>query len=179
MRSVLALLSVLTAILCASCGYRIGPVKPKKLENVHRICVKNFKNETLEPRMEAMLASAVIKQLQLDGTYQITNEDHADAILEGTLNRIDRLPSRAVRGNVLQSSEYRLTISASYRLVSANSGTLLDQRNVIGTTDFFVSAGSSGSDLLTADSAQDERQAMPLAVEDLATRISSLVSEGW
>jgi len=40
-------------------------------------------------------------------------------------------------------------------------------------------AGSSGADLLTADSAQDERQAMPLAVEDLATRISSLISEGW
>jgi len=32
---------------------------------------------------------------------------------------------------------------------------------------------------LTADSAQDERQAMPLAVEDLAKRISSQISEGW
>ena len=179
MRSVLSLLSVLTALLCVSCGYHVGPVKPKKLENVRRICVKNFKNETLEPRMEAMLASAVIKQLQLDGTYQITNEAHADAILYGTLQRIDRLPSRAVRGNVLQSSEYRLTISANYRLVTTGTGTVLDQRNVNGTTNFFVTVGSSGSNLLTADSAQDERQAIPLAVEDMATRISSLISEGW
>ncbi len=179
MRPVLTLLSVLTAILCASCGYHVGPVKPKKLEHIRRICVKNFKNETLEPRMEAMLAGAVIKQLQLDGTYQVTSEDRADAILYGSLQRIDRLPSRAVRGNVLQSSEYRLTITGNYRLVAANSGTVLDQRSVTGTTDFFVSSGSSGTDLLTADSAQDERQAIPLAVEDMATRISSLVSEGW
>ena len=179
MRSVLTLLSVLTALLCASCGYHVGPVKPKKLENIRRICVKNFKNATLEPRMEALLASAVIKQLQLDGTYQITDEAHADAILHGTLLRMDRLPSRAVRGNVLQSSEYRLTITGHYRLVTAGTGTVLDERNVIGTTDFFVTTGSSGSNLLTADSAQDERQAMPLAVEDMATRISSLISEGW
>ena len=39
MRSVLSLLSVLTALLCVSCGYHVGPVKPKKLENVRRICV--------------------------------------------------------------------------------------------------------------------------------------------
>jgi hypothetical protein len=50
---------------------------------------------------------------------------------------------------------------------------------VNGTTNFFVTVGSSGSNLLTADSAQDERQAIPLAVEDMATRISSLISEGW
>ena len=179
MRSLVFLLSVMTALLCVSCGYHVGPVKPKRLEGIRRICVKNFKNETLEPRMEAMLASAVIKQLQLDGTYQVTNENNADAILQGSLQRIERIPSRAVRGNVLQSSEYRLTVTGHYRLTTARTGTVLDERNVSGTTDFFVSAGSSGSDLLTADSAQDERQAMPLAVEDLAMRISSLISEGW
>jgi hypothetical protein len=141
--------------------------------------VKNFKNETLEPRMEAMLAGAVIKQLQLDGTYEVTNESHADAILQGTLMRIERTPSRVVRGNVLQSSEYLLTITCNYVLTTARTGTVLDQRSVTGTTDFFITAGSSGSDLLTADSARDQRQAIPLAVEDLATRISSLISEGW
>lgn len=172
-------LSLLAMLLCTSCGYHVGPVKPKKLENIRRICVKNFKNDTLDPRMEAMLASAVIKQLQLDGTYQVTNEEQADAILTGTLQNIIRAPSRAVRGNVLQSLEYRLTISGAYQLAAARTGTLLDQRTVTGTADFFVTSGSSGSDLLTADSAQDERQAMPLAVEDMATRISSLISEGW
>jgi curli biogenesis system outer membrane secretion channel CsgG len=129
--------------------------------------------------MEVMLASAVIKQLQIDGTYEVTDESRADAILHGSLNRIERVPTRVVRGNVLQSSEYRLTIACNYRLVATRTGAVLDQRTVTGSTDFFVTAGSSGSDITTADSARDERQALPLAAEDLATRISSLVSEGW
>ena len=172
-------LSLLAALLCTSCGYHVGPVKPAKLQDIRRICVKNFKNETLEPRMEAMLASAVIKQLQLDGTYEVTGESHADAILQGTLTRIERTPARVVRGNVLQSSEYLLTITCNYVLTTARTGGILDQRTVTGTTNFFIAAGSSGADLLTADSARDERQAIPLAVEDLATRLSSLISEGW
>jgi len=172
--------SLLAAMLCAACsGYHVGPVKPTRLKDIHRICVKNFKNDTLEPRMEAMFANAVIKQLHLDGTYEVTNESRADAILQGTLSRIDRAPARVVRGNVLQTSEYLLTLTCSYRLTGAHGGQVLDQRTVTGNTNFFVSSGSSGQDLLTADSGYDERQALPLAVEDAATRISSLISEGW
>jgi hypothetical protein len=37
----------------------------------------------------------------------------------------------------------------------------------------------TGESLTTADSNQDERQAIPLAGEDLAVRITSLISEGW
>jgi hypothetical protein len=173
-------LLALAAALCAGCsGYHVGPVKPTKLQNVHRICVKNFKNDTLEPRMEAMLTSAVIKQLHLDGTYEVTDESRADAILEGSLTRIERLPTRVLRGNVLQSTEYQLTLRANYKLSETSGGRVLDARSVSGSTSFFVSPGSSGQELLTADTAQDERQAIPLAAEDLATRIASYISEGW
>ncbi len=172
-------LSLIVALLCVSCGYQLGPVKPKRMQGVQRICVKNFKNFTLQPRMEARVASAVIRQMQLDGTYEITDEARADAILGGAVLTIEKAPARVVRGNVLQSSEYRLQITCQYTLASARTGAILEQRKVVGSTDFFVTAGSSGSDLLTADSGHDERQAIPLAVEDLAARISSLVSEGW
>ena len=174
------LLSLLAVMLCAACsGYHVGPVKPTKFKNVQRICVKNFRNDTLEPRMESLLANAVIKQLHLDGTYEVTGESSADAILDGTLTRIQRTPTRALRGNILQSTEYLLTLNASYRLTDARGGKLLDARTVTGSTSFFVSAGSVGQDILTADTAQDERQAIPLAAEDLAARIASLITEGW
>ena len=174
------LLSSLAVMLCAACsGYHVGPVKPTKFKNVHRICVKNFKNDTLEPRMESLLANAVIKQFHVDGTYEITGEANADAILQGTVTQIQRTPTRALRGNILQSTEYLLILHASYRLTDAHGGQLLDARSVTGTTSFFVASGSTDQDLLTADTAQDERQAIPLAAEDLATRITSLISEGW
>lgn len=174
------LLSLLAAMLCTACsGYHVGPVKPTKLRNVQRICVKNFRNDTLEPRMESLLANAVIKQLHVDGTYEVTGESRADAILEGTVTQIQRTPTRALRGNILQSTEYLLTLHANYRLTGTHGGKVLDARSVTGTTSFFVSAGSASQNLLTADTAQDERQAIPLAAEDLATRIASLISEGW
>ena len=172
-------LSLLVATLCAACGYHVGPVKPTRMKGVKRICVKNFKNDTLEPRLETLLANAVIKQLQLDGTYEITGESRADAILQGTLLRIQRTPTRALRGNILQSTEYQLALNASYTLTETGGGKVLDSRPVTGSTSFFVSPGSSGGNLLTADSGQDERQAIPLAAEDLATRLASLISEGW
>jgi hypothetical protein len=48
-------------------------------------------------------------------------------------------------------------------------------RTVTGRTTFFV----SGSNALAADVLQDERQALPLAAEDLAVRLVSQISEGW
>jgi hypothetical protein len=173
-------LLLLALLVCTACsGYHLGPVKPTPMKNVHRVCVKNFKNDTLEPRMEVLVTNAIIKQLHLDGTYEITDESRADAILTGTLSHIGLAPARALRGNILQSTEYNLTLRTSYRLTEARTGRVLDQRAVLGTTSFFVSAAATGGNLLTADSSRDERQAIPLAAEDLAVHISSLISEGW
>lgn len=168
-------LTVLTFTLGGCAGYTVGPIKPKPMKQVRRICVKNFKNDTLEPRVSALLANAVIRLMQQDGTYEITDEAHADAILDGKLGEIQRRPARSLRGNVLQTREYLLTLRAHYTVTQAKSGVVLDDRNVNAGTSFYVSSPN----LLTADSNQDERQALPLAAEELATRIVSLVSEGW
>lgn len=173
MRFLAILLSV--AFLAGCAGYTVGPIKPTPLKNVTRVCVKNFKNDTLEPRVSALLANALIKQLQLDGTYEVTDEGRCDAVIEGTLTEIERRPARSLRGNVLQTREYLLNLRASYQVRNPRNGLVLDSRNITGSTSFFVSSPN----LLTADSNQDERQALPLAAEDLAIRISSLVSEGW
>lgn len=167
---------LLSAVLLAGCaGYTVGPVKPTPMKNVKTIAVKNFKNDTLEPRVSALLANALIKQIQADGTYRVTDSGQADAVVEVTLNQLDRRPARSLRGNVLQTREYTLTLRARYKVINPRTGVILDQRSTIGSTSFFVSSPN----LLTADSNSDERQALPLAAEDLAMRITSLISEGW
>ena len=164
------------ALLLGGCaGYHIGPVKPAKFDGIHSIAVNNFKNDTLQPRVEVLLANSVIKQIQQDGTYQVADEAKADAVLEGTLEEIRRRPSRYVRGNVLQTREYTLQINVRYKLTQKGTGKLLDERTVVGTTSFFV----SGSGSVAADVNQDELQAFPLAAEELAVRLVSQISEGW
>lgn len=171
----LALLLPLAALLFSGCaGYQVGPIKPKQMREVKTIAIPTFKNDTLEPRVEVLLANAVIKQIQQDGTYKIVREQDADAILEGSLDEIIRRPSRSVRGNVLQSREFTLLLRIRYRVID-RSGRVLEQRSVAGQTSFFV----SGTDTLAADVNQDERQALPLAAEDAAVRMVSQISEGW
>lgn len=168
-----AAFAALTLAGCA--GYQAGPIKPTPMAKISTIAVQTFKNDTLEPRVEVLLANGVIKQIQQDGTYKIAREGVADAILEGKLEEIERRPTRSVRGNVLLTKEYELIIRIRYRVVNRVTGEQIENRVVSGKTSFFV----SGSNALAADVNQDERQALPLAIEDAATRLVSQISEGW
>lgn len=168
--------AVLASALFAGCaGYHMGSIKPTPMAKVQTIAVPSFHNLTLEPRVEVLLANAIIKQLQQDGTYRVADEKSADAVLEGTLEEMERRPERSVRGNVLLTREYSLILRVRYRVMERATGKDVAGRTVTGRTTFFV----SGSNALAADVLQDERQALPLAAEDLAVRLVSQISEGW
>ena len=165
--------SVPAAVAClcltACFGYHIGPVKPYYLRDVHAIAIPTFENTTFIPRIEVLVTDTVIKQFQQDGTFQIASNENADAILKGEISRITRSPARSVRGNVLATSEFNLVVRLKYKLVGHDGKPIGPPGEVSGTTSFFV-----GTDVIT-----DERQALPLATEELATRLVSQLSEGW
>lgn len=150
-------------------GYHIGPAKPYYLRDVQSISVPTFKNNTLQPRIEVLVTGTVIKQFQQDGTFRIVGDDEADATLNGEITAISRRPTRSVRGNVLATTEFGLTMTVRYSLVDRSGKRLAPSASAIGTTSFFV-----GRDVNA-----DERQALPLAVEQLATHLVSQLSEGW
>jgi ABC-type uncharacterized transport system auxiliary subunit len=162
--------ALLLVSLGGCAGYHIGPVQPYYLRAVHTIAVPTFENKTLIPRISELVTDTVIKQFQQDGTYRIVGDDQADAILKGEIRRITRAPARSVRGNVLATAEFNLALRVHCILVERASGKVIaTPPEIIGTTSFFV-----GPDITS-----DERQALPLAAEDLATRLVSQLSEGW
>jgi hypothetical protein len=167
-KSFLAAVAV-TVFLSGCFGYHIGPIKPYYLREVHSIAVPTFRNATFIPRVETLLTSTVIKQLQQDGTYRVTNEEKADAILRATVQSIGRSPARSVRGNVLATTEFVVVITVGYTLEGRDGKAIAGPASISGATSYFV-----GSDVTT-----DERQALPIATEDLATRLVSQLSEGW
>ena len=150
-------------------GYHIGPAKPNYLRDVHNIAIPTFQNKTLLPRVEVLVTDTVIKQFQQDGTYRIVGGDKADATLKAEISRITRSPARSVVGNVLATSEFNLSMHVTWKLVGPDGKDLGPTGEVVGTTSFFV-----GSDVTT-----DERQALPLAAEELANRLVTQLSEGW
>ena len=167
MKKAFALL--LLAFLFEGCaGYQLGPATPGYLKNVHTIAVPTFSNSTLTPRIEVLVTSTVIKQFQQDGTFRIVNADSADATLKAEIVGVNRSPARSVRGNVLATTEFNLTLIVKYSLLGRD-GKTLGSAAVSGSTSFFV-----GTDVST-----DERQALPLASEELARHLVSQLSEGW
>jgi hypothetical protein len=176
-----ALFATLFCFALGGClGYHIGPVKPYYLRDVHTLAVPTFKNRTLVPRIEVLVTDTVIKQVQQDGTYQITNGDKADATLAGEISRISRAPARSQRGNVLLTTEFSLVLVVKYWLTGRDGKQLVPPSDAIGTTTFFVdSTATSVQQNTSGDVTSDERQALPLATEDLAGRLVTQISEGW
>jgi hypothetical protein len=161
--------TILCFAISGCLGYHVGPVKPYYLRDVHAIAVPTFKNRTLVPHVEVLVTDTLIKQFQQDGTFQITSDDKADATLSGEISRINRAPARSVRGNVLATTEFALGLTIKYSLTARDGKQLAGPGEVTGNTTFFV----------TSDPTTDERQALPLATEDLATRLVAQLSEGW
>jgi Lipopolysaccharide-assembly len=162
-------LAAATLLFSGCLGYQIGPVKPSVLRDVHVIAVPTFENKTLLPRIEVLVTDTVIKQFHQDGTFRIAEEDQADAVMKAQITDVTRIPARSVRGNVLATTEFTLTMHVKYSLMTRAGGVLTPEADVSGTTSFFV-----GTDVTT-----DERQALPLAAEELASHLVTQVSEGW
>jgi outer membrane lipopolysaccharide assembly protein LptE/RlpB len=173
--------TLLLAWLLGGCmGYTVGPAKPNHLREVHAIAIPTFGNTTLNPRLEVLVTGTVIKQFQQDGTYRITSEDQADAILKAEIVSVGRSPARSARGNVLSTTEFNLTMVVNYKLLGRDGKPIGSPGAVSGNTSFFV--GNTRQALGTEESSDvstDERQAMPLAAEELSRHLVSQLSEGW
>ena len=167
----LAILAIGLMMLCAGCaGYHIGASIPKKMEGFKTIAVPTFHNATLVPRLESLAASTVVQEFQRDGTLQVRSSQDADVILQGTIDNIRRRGARSVRSDIVKQQEYNLTVTFNYTLIERVTGKQIDAGVVVGDTSFFV----SGNDVN-----QDERQAIPLALEKAADHIVSHITTGW
>ncbi len=170
-RTVLSAFFLSLALLLSGvgCGYRLGYVKPASFARVERIHIPTFRNDTQEPRSAVLVTNAVIQQLQRDGTYQISNAERSDAILEATIVRLERRQARSVRFDTLRTSELEFTLVVDYRFRDVRTGEVLDQGTVEGETSRFLDPNFQLS----------ERQALPLAAERLAENLVSKLAEGW
>jgi hypothetical protein len=184
-------LAAAVLLLASGCaGYRLGEVKPAAFREIEKIHVPTFENDTLEPRLAVLLTNAVISQLHQDGTYQITSEEEADAILVGRISQLRRFQQRSTQREVLQSRELVEVLEVDFRLKDATTGQTLSQINPFGidandrdsvTGQRTQSGRASGQSSVFLDQNLElsERQALALAAQDAARQIVSQLTEGW
>ncbi len=164
-------LLVLLSVFLSSCaGYQLGGTKPPSLASVQRISVSMLENGTLHPRAEAIATSAVTAAVVQNGTYRLSDLDHADAVLEGEVTSIDYSALRGSRLDALAAEELTNTVKISWRLKDARDPTkLLASGSSMGQSTFFVD-----SNLQTA-----RQNALPDAFERAAQNLILRISSGY
>ena len=165
-KAVMTLLACLALSGCA--GYKLGPTNglPAGSRSVQ---VNMFRNKVLEePRLSEVVASALRKQLQQDGTFTLDTHNEGDVVVNGTIIKYDRAGLSFQPQDILTPRDYRLTMWAMVDARDRSTGKVLLNRRVRGHTTVRI-----GSDLTTA-----ERQSIPLLAEDLARNITALLADG-
>ena len=160
---------ILTLALSGCAGYRLGGQKPAHLAGITKLAVPTFENLTLEPRLGALLTNAVIKQLQVNGGYEIVAKDDAEAVLEGRISTIDRSQFRSDRNNVLRTSQLLMRLHSDYVIRDSGSGAAIHTGR----------ANANSYIVLDANVQLSEAQALEDAAQRLAATIANEVTEGW
>jgi len=174
---------------CAS--YQLGDVKPGVYADIHRIHVPPFKNLTLEPRLSSLVTNAVLTELQADGTYRVSTRDSADAVLVGTIRRIDKRQLRAVRTDTLRSQELSLYLYIDFHLENPLTGEKIGgaptPSNSLGKEDEAGEVIGARQGVVIGETIQfvdpsyqvGERSALAIAAEDAADKLVSSLANGW
>ncbi|MEX2577931.1 MAG: LptE family protein [Verrucomicrobiales bacterium] len=177
--------------LCGCAGYQLGSVKPAAYEGINKLHVPPFKNSTLEPRLSSLVTNAVLKEMQADGTYQVSTRSNADAVLVGEIRNVEKRQLRAVRTDTLRSQELRLYIVVDFHLEDPHTGARIEttavrslpgKDGVVEEETLRTRQGRvRGETIQFVDESFQvgERNALAVAAEDLAGRLVSLLANGW
>jgi hypothetical protein len=150
---------------CAA--YQLGPTNGLEA-GARTIQVTPFVSKPYEPRLSDAVTSSLRKTLQKDGTYRLDTRGDSDIVVTGTIETYDRQQLSYQPTDILTPRDYRILLIARVTARERSTGKTLLDRQVSGKTTVRI-----GSDLTSA-----ERQALPLAAEDLARAITSLLAEG-
>ncbi len=162
------LLLVLSLTGCA--GYRVGNISGRDIQGVRSIYVPVARNSSLEPDIQVTVTNAIVRRFNNDGTLEVNQTSNADSELDVTITDVHRTATRSSTSDVLVTAQYQLTIQAKVTFTNRRLGRKIFENTLVsGSTTFFTQANIQ----------EGERQALPLAAEDLATNAVKLVTEGW
>jgi hypothetical protein len=160
------LLPVLALLFAGCAGYQVGSTLPESVQSVSLSVV----NRTDEPSLEVAVMKALRAEVQMDGRLRLALPGQGDAVLKVTLNSYNLRALAFDRRRGSLAEEYRMVLTASSVLTSADSGEVIfENPELLGESEFPYAA-----DLTTA-----KFGALPGAATDLARKVVSLVTTAW
>jgi hypothetical protein len=170
-RPLLALLAVLALGPLSGCaGYRVGNISGRNLQGVRSVYVPVARNTSLAPDLQMTVTNAIIRRFNSDGTLEVNQNANADSELDVVVTNVLHTAVRSSTTDILVTAQYQITIQATATYVNRRLGRkIFENVSVTGSTTFFTQS----------DIQEGERQALPLAAEDLANNTVKLITEGW
>lgn len=160
-----AALLILWTAGCAS--YRLGSMLPADVRTVYMpTCV----NQTTEPQIEQDVTSAILSQIQTDGSLRVAPEGAADTRLDITLVKFWLDPVAYDKDNSSTANQYRMNIRAAFVLRrNSDNSIVAESPSVTGWYDFDFAGDMTSSKAV----------ALRPAAEDLGRRIVSRIVQYW
>jgi uncharacterized protein YcfL len=159
---------LLLLLLSAGCAsYQLGSMLPDDIQTVYMpTCV----NQTAEPMIEQDVTSAILSQVQTDGSLRVTSRDQADTILDVTLTKFWLDPVAYVTGESSTANQYRMNIRASFVLRrQADNSVVAESPGITGWYEFDF----------TGDMTSSKNIALRPTAEDLGRRIVNGIVQYW
>jgi len=122
-----SVLCLLSSVLCLlqGCGYRFSGEGPGPKPGLQRIAIPVFQNDTSEPGLEALFASALRREFIVRSRLQVVPIEQAEAILQGRIVNINT--SRVAQRQVEQTIQTRLFITLDIRCKDVQTGKIIWQ----------------------------------------------------
>lgn len=167
MRLLPALFAAAALLAAPGCvQYHLGSSLPADVRTVQ---VPICENKTSEPLIENDVTSAILSQIQMDGTLRVARDD-ADSVLEITLKDFRLDPVAYDSRDSATVNQYRMRITASFVLRrTSDSIVVAESPSVTGWYDFDF----------TGDMTSSKNVALTPASEDLGRRIVSAIVQYW
>jgi hypothetical protein len=165
------LLAILALGPLSGCaGYRVGNTSGRDLQGVRSVYVPMAKNTSLAPDLQMTVTNAIIRRFNDDGTLEVNQSSNADSELDIVVTSIQHTEVSSTTSDILVAAKYRVTIQATATYVNRRLGRkIFENVSVSGSTTYFTQS----------DIQEGERQALPLAAQDLANNAVKLITEGW
>ena len=164
-----AAIGALIALSAASgCGYKIGTMHRTDVKSI-AIPVWTRGSGVFRRGLEMDLTQAVVKRVQLDTRYRISNEAKADSKLTGELTNV-RQRSLTINTNTGSSRAMEATFTVSFKWVDLRSGEELTVKENFEVSGRYITAAPFNETFFAGS-----RE----AIDQAAQRIVEQLEQGW
>lgn len=156
----------LTPLLVFGCAYS---TTSRTAKDIKSIAVPFFLNQTNEPNLEINVTERIIQFLVEDNTLKVTDEDRADAVLDGTIVSFSNVPFSFNRD--LNAEEYHVVVTVELTLFNRRANQPIWSKRVIrGDGSYLLDSTEQGFSY---------EEALEEAISEITEQILNLTVQDW